>query len=56
MATIAGTSSTTTLTGLVTGRIYYIRIASTNAQGTGAFCELSGTDICDGVYVTAIAP
>jgi hypothetical protein len=56
VTTIAGTSSTTTLTGLVTGRIYYIRIASTNAQGTGAFCELSGTDICDGVYVTAIAP
>lgn len=53
--TALATGTTKTLTGLVEGRIYYIRVLARNTVGSGSFCELSGTDICDGTAVTAIA-
>jgi hypothetical protein len=44
-----------TLTGLIEGRAYYVRVLARNNLGSGSFCELSGTDICDGSLVTAMA-
>jgi len=43
------------LTGLTSGRIYYIRVLARNTVGSGPFCEKSGAFFCSGSSVTAIA-
>jgi len=43
------------LENLTEGRTYYIRVLARNKIGSGRYCEKSGTDICDGNLVSAIA-
>jgi hypothetical protein len=52
---VSTTGTTKTLTGLTAGRFYFVRVLARNSIGSGAFCELSGTDICDGNSVSAAA-
>jgi len=52
---VESTALTKTLTGLTPGRVYYIRVLARNNIGAGAFCEASGTDICDGSLVNVMA-
>jgi hypothetical protein len=51
---VAGVT-TKTITGLVEGRIYYVRVLARNTVGSGGFCEKGGNDICDGTAVSAVA-
>ena len=52
---VISTSLSKTLTGLTSGRVYYIRVLARNNVGAGAYCELSGTDICDGSLINVVA-
>jgi hypothetical protein len=52
---VLSTGNTKTLTSLTSGRVYYIRVLARNTIGSGLFCERSGSDICDGNMITAVA-
>jgi len=49
------TSISCTLSNLTPGRTYFIRVLARNSIGSGPYCELEGSDFCDGARVSTIA-
>ena len=49
------TSTSCTLTNLIQGRTYYIRVLARNTIGSGPFCERKGSNYCNGELVSAVS-